>query len=931
MEKRSFIPAVSCFRLSTLTLSCVIGFSSLASAAVHTNTVDLSNTTLADGDVINISNQATGLQSLVSGQDALALGNGKIDLTLISDANSHLIIGAALSNDLSNDFGIGSTIKVDTLASTIKYPFTSYGIELSGSSGVKASQLGLSVSAQGAAYGIHSQSGGSAAQNLIDLGNGSSISVRSVEGFAHGIYMQQKGELQANALNIYVSLDAMKDSSSELSAITFENGGRINLGADSKLVLESVNQAPSGALPSYALKLYNGGDVTADRLTINTINGGGIFADGDANIDLGSGSSISVNNKGQNSNTFAIEIANALAKLTANRLNVNAVSHAVIVNGGSLNLTDSAISSTEGDALRISNGAAVTLDNVTLTSIEHTIWADSGSEVTLNDGLINGGLVISDSKLSANGLTLVYHGSNTSAAIEAAHNSLVTLTGDTVIDASKSTAITAINATVSGTGKMTILGDLSSYSGGDIDLNMTAGSLLHGSSKFTGASKISLTMDDSHWLINGGASLTDLTLHNSSVVEFDPTYSNFNLGWLSVDNLAGNGKFILYSDIGSLESYFILVNQSTAGSHQLKVVNNGASATDGSEIMTVVATADGGGQFSLSEAVEAGGYQYALRKNGNDWELYSTGVISRPADASANFLNAGYLMGYAENQTLRQRMGDLRQGKGGGNVWLRSYYGNFDSLSGEKLSGFSMSYRGFQLGADKGTVGASGQFYHGAFVGVVDANPRYSTGDGSLKSQSVGVYGSYMFNNGSYLDATLKYNRYRNQLSITDSQGNGINGKGDSNGISASIEGGRRFYLRESHTGVYAEPQLQLSYTRQGKTDIANSNGLHVGLKSYNSLLGRTGLLLGYQSEVSSRTPVNFFIKSGWQREFMGNTGFTLNVAQEKYSFKGDAWVSGVGVSTQLNNKHTVFLDMEKTNGSRFNQNQINAGYRFTF
>ena len=48
-------------------------------------------------------------------------------------------------------------------------------------------------------------------------------------------------------------------------------------------------------------------------------------------------------------------------------------------------------------------------------------------------------------------------------------------------------------------------------------------------------------------------------------------------------------------------------------------------------------------------------------------------------------LNVGYLINYAETQTLMQRMGDLRQNSGDNNAWLRGFGGKFNSFAGGKV------------------------------------------------------------------------------------------------------------------------------------------------------------------------------------------------------------------------------------------------------
>lgn len=942
---------------------------------------------MVDGDSIILTNKKLGLQALTAGQGALALGNGKINLELITTSTGQ-ITGMAFTNQLRNDFGTGSSITVSrsTAGTTTGY---TYGVSMSGQSSMEASGLNMVVSSTSGtgSIGIDSSFNGPSSDNAIDLGDNSKINVYSANGYAIGIRMLLGGELVANALEIVVKSEDQNSSHASASALVLY-GNKADLGASSKLIVESTNIANK----SDVVNLRGDSELIADRLTIEGTNVRGIAIYGSGTVDLGSDSSITT--VGREGHGFHVSASSGnTANISANRLRIstegylshglnlgqgtrnvdlgrgsvittdgqysigikqfsdnNAVftaddltviskgqdSHAVLIDTGSATIGDgSLLASEQGSALIVGNNATASATNSQLTSGGSNVVEVRGTATLDNSVIIidpigssaygvwsNGGLV------NADGLT-VNATKNGAYGLAATNAGIIRLNGDIAIATQAGTAIwsSGLNSMVVGNGKMTVNGKLYAENSGNLNLTMTSGSYFNGSANIDTAGYLYLNMDDSLWQFDSDSTVSQLMLSNDSQVMFNTTGD----GLLTTGVLSGSGLFKMRTDIGALTGDLMDVTMNTYGNHKVQVANNGGSSTDGTELLTIITTADGGGNFALTNEVEAGGYLYDLRQTGNDWELYSTGRVTRAADTSASFLNAGYLMGYAENQTLLQRMGDLRQGSDNGNVWVRTYYGNFDSFSSGKLDDFYMTYRGFQLGADKAFETDKGQFYSGAFVGLVDSDQRYTQGDGSLKSKSIGIYGSYMFNSGAYIDTVLRYHHHSNKLNVADSLGNGVSGKGSSNGFSASIESGHRFFLQEEKSGVYVEPQLQLTYSRQGRTTMNNSNGLQVKLDSYDSLLGRAGVLLGFEVNESGKTPTSFYFKNSWLHEFNGDTGYALNNAKEKHTFKGGAWVSGVGVSTQLNNKHVVYLDMEKTTGKKFEQNQINVGYRYNF
>ena len=303
--------------------------------------------------------------------------------------------------------------------------------------------------------------------------------------------------------------------------------------------------------------------------------------------------------------------------------------------------------------------------------------------------------------------------------------------------------------------------------------------------------------------------------------------------------------------------------------------------------------------------------------------------ISSSTDAGANFLNINYLINYAETQTLLQRFGDLRQKNSLGDGWIRGIGGRVDDFASGKLSRFSLSYSGMQFGVDK-QIAPETPVLLGAFMGITHGSAHYASGSGDLNASHAGLYISALANNGLWLDGLVKYSRMKNSFNVRDSQGAMVNGYGAADSYSASLEAGKRFNLTPGEQGFYLEPQVQLSYSRQENDRLVASNGLHIDLDGYDSLLGRASGLLGYRLQ-QQHLQLNLYVKSGIVREFKGDTNYRLNGSPERHSFKGNWWNNGLGVSAQIAGQHVVYLEGDSSTGQQFNQRQFNAGYRFSF
>jgi outer membrane autotransporter protein len=956
-----------------------------AAATTYNSTVNIDNTPLVDGDSIVISgSNANGFKNGNGGTAILDLGNGRISVDLSTSANSSLQ-GGFLGNNQSNNLGDGTSIKINQTTTGNKTPFV-YGLYLAGSTALKATNLDIGITSTTNAIGIDIRNSGIPPSETLNLGDGSKINVTSTRTYAMGIRATTTSTIKANGLDIHVISESSDAGASLANGISLDGGGVLDLGYGSKITSEAINR-PFSAGSGITLK--NSSTLRADALTIKGVNTNGINIYGQlADVDLGSNSVITTDgaeSKGiyaisQDTNiradrltvattgflahgldlgqgTRIVDLGNdsavstlgdnavgikqytsANAHLKGNNLTVytqGANANAVEISAGKATLDNGGLlMADQSGALLVSSAGTAALTGTTLSS-GGTYGAKIEGNATFTGGetQIRGnadyGIWANGGKADLNNYAVYVDNGGT--GLYSSANGRIYLTDDIVVQAQSGKAMLADGAnaiiTQVSAGKATISGQLIADNGGRLNLATTAGSYINGSANQFNGGAINLSMDDGYWIFDNDSDVSSLMLANDSRVAFNTSSD----GTLTVNALSGNGLFHMRTDIAGGSGDLIDVLMSTAGNHQLNIVNRGSAATDGTETLVVVQTADGHGNFDLTHEVEAGGYLYGLRQTGNDWELYATGKISLPADASVSFLNAGYLMNYAEMQTLLQRMGDLRQGADSGNLWVRSYYGNFDSFSGSMLSGFDMTYNGLQIGGDKAFNTDRGQLYTGAFVGLVDSNQRYSHGHGKIQSKSLGLYAAYMFNSGAYVDTVVKYQNFRNKLSVSDSQGESVNGRGSSNGFTASIEAGHRLFLEESRTGSFVEPQLQVSYGWQDSATVTNSNGLKVDMDSYNSLLGRAGLLLGYEVDKPGKAPVTFYFKNSWLHEFSGDSSYALNGAKESHSFKGGAWVSGVGASTKVFKNHVAYLDMEHTNGKRFAQNQINVGYRYSF
>lgn len=954
-------------RVKAIMLAGGMGMLPLVSSAAVVGSQRGGDITLADGTTL-IADQSSGdgyYGILVTGATAAEVTAGSASTVTVKDPEHYakgIFIQAANSNFTADKLilnvsgvsavamelsgkqvtaNLGSGSAVTSIGSGIAY---AEGVVVSNQSALQAEAL--TISTQGS-NGIALRVSGYGSN--VDLGNGSSIQTNGIN--SHGVQVDTltgdaingDATLKAEALTINTLGDASQ-------GINIQDNGSVDLGSNSTII--TTGNVSAG--------IWSLGELTADHLTVSTsgTTSAGIAARENSLINIGAGSVIS---SAQTGGLVAMD-DNATLNFSGSEEERNTIQSGGY--GASAQSTGAVINLTNTDIVINNSGSA-----------GRGLWAVLG-------GVING------EDISING-------PDTALGVFAQAGGQANLTGDLSINMASLDGIAIATlydegyapGVITSQGKAEITGSIVSLAG-LIDLNFESGSLWSGSaaSDNVNGGHLNVNLTNSTWNVGQTSNLDNLTLNNSlvnlSAATDDTTYST-----LTIANLNGSGDFTLRTNLaGDGEGVNnigdkIVVTGSSAGDYGLNILNRGSAITTGNEVLTVVETTDGTATFRGKTDVELGGYVYSVNKQGTNWVLSSTkppeqtpeetpeqtpeqkpaaddqavmpadntavqpasdtdattpttspgqndSTITSTANAGANFLNIGYLMNYAEMQTLMQRMGDVRQGKTGGNVWLRGMDGRFSGFANGKLSNFSMNYTGYQFGVDK-RLSDDLPIYLGLFMGATEGSPRYRTGDGTTKSEHFGIYGTWLNDTGFYLDGVVKFNRLRNQFDVSDTQNNRISGNGVSSGLSGSLEAGKKFSFSDELTGFYLEPQLQLTAGHQDGTSLRASNGLNINLSSYKSLMGRASILTGYEIN-HSNYKLNSYVKTGVLREYGGDAAYALNGSLERLSFKGNGWNNAIGISAQISN-HTLFVEADVVNGNRFNQRQVNAGYRFSF
>lgn len=299
-------------------------------------------------------------------------------------------------------------------------------------------------------------------------------------------------------------------------------------------------------------------------------------------------------------------------------------------------------------------------------------------------------------------------------------------------------------------------------------------------------------------------------------------------------------------------------------------------------------------------------------------------------DALSSISMTNYFLWRQENETLYQRMGEIRDRTDLEGAWVRVLGGKNTYDSGNTY--FKNRYHGFQIGfdhvADKEN---NGKWIFGAALGYTRGSSDYSN-DGSGKNWigSLSAYAVKKFDNGAYLDLILKGSRLSNDFTAISKLNRYISkGKYHTNALQASIEAGHKIPLSETW---YVDPQLQLTYGYIKDAKYRTDTRINVHVKGTPSTIGRAGISLGREAKEGSA-----FVKLDVLREFTSKykATYTLdNGASNKNSVSmRDTWGEiSVGGTYNFNKETYGFAQIKRSFGAKIQQDfRADIGMRYVF
>ncbi len=448
--------------------------------------------------------------------------------------------------------------------------------------------------------------------------------------------------------------------------------------------------------------------------------------------------------------------------------------------------------------------------------------------------------------------------------------------------------------------------------------------------------------DGASWNMTGDSFINNITVENGGVVNVQENVKAFNVGTAAdaggitlnngIVNLQGEKQQITATELdgaggtvntNSLNNKMTIdtVDDSTSftvnGSGEIAdaIYGGDATAQDLADVVTT-GTKSAASQITTDEGIIAGKITADVNADG---KITNTVYAKNTTNLGLSNLTGINLMTWRqENNDMNKRLGELRDSKGEHGVWARMVRGEVEYES------IKNQYNYYQVGYDE-KLSTDPNWTVGMFLTRTEGNSTFRTGSAENNHTGVGVYGSYLKDDGSFIDLVAKYARID-----SDFNANGGVGSGDynTNGYSISAEYGKRF---EQGNGFWIEPQVELTYGTVGAVDYTTSNGAKVRQEGMDSLVGRVGFSIGKDIKAG-----NIYARASYLYDFDGETEVTMShsgISDVYEQDLGGGWFEvGLGANINLSDATHLYFDVEKTYGGDVATPwQWSAGMRWTF
>ena len=408
-------------------------------------------------------------------------------------------------------------------------------------------------------------------------------------------------------------------------------------------------------------------------------------------------------------------------------------------------------------------------------------------------------------------------------------------------------------------------------------------------------------------IINTGTHKTDIkALTNNGTLELNTSASQ--AGQITVNELNNTGTVNLNLDSTAANDL--------TGKTAAEVAQNAAN-------VLAVTTRNGDGQYNVAVAESSGVTGAITAKTDENGNIITSSVTEKTNTVMSFLMNISannFLVFRSQMNDLDKRMGDLRTLPQADGIWARAIAGQ------SEYKQIHNTYQTLQIGADK----RIGNLLVGATASYTDGDGTLNNGSSDDKNYTFGLYGSWLGDDGQFVDVIVKRHRLESEYDLAYTSGDRAKGSMDTSGTSLSVEYGWRLGIAD--TDFYIEPQAEFMYGHLNSVGYTTSNGVRISQDAIKTAVGRLGIAAGW---VSPDKTGSAYIKASVLNDWDGDAkisatkGRTVTLHEDM----GGTWGEfALGGTWNINKNLAAYGEVETTAGNPVRTTyQVSGGIRYSF
>ncbi|EKD0736569.1 autotransporter outer membrane beta-barrel domain-containing protein, partial [Escherichia coli] len=417
----------------------------------------------------------------------------------------------------------------------------------------------------------------------------------------------------------------------------------------------------------------------------------------------------------------------------------------------------------------------------------------------------------------------------------------------------------------------------------------------------------------------------------------DTTKSNYGYGLIAMNSdghltINGNGD---NDNTASIEAGQNEVDNNgdhvaaATGNYKVRIDNaTGAGSIadyNGNELI-YVNDKNSNATFSAANKADLGAYTYQAEQRGNTVVLqqmeltdYANMALSIPS-ANTNIWNL-------EQDTVGTRLTNSRHGLAdNGGAWVSYFGGNFNGDNG--TINYDQDVNGIMVGVDTKIDGNNAKWIVGAAAGFAKGDMNDRSGQVDQDSQTAYIYSSAHFANNVFVDGSLSYSHFNNDLSATMSNGTYVDGSTNSDAWGFGLKAGYDFKLGDAG---YVTPYGSISGLFQSGDDYQLSNNMKVDGQSYDSMRYELGVDAGYTFTYSEDQALTPYFKLAYVYDDSNNDN-DVNGDSIDNGTEGSAVRVGLGTQFSFTKNFSAYTDANYLGGGDVDQDwSANVGVKYTW